>query len=500
MRKVVIVGGGSAGWMSAAFLSKVLGSSVDITLIESDAIPTVGVGEATIPPIVLFNQLLNISEQEFMAATNATFKLGIQFENWGTLGEQYLHAFGPTGTQIGLTPFIHYWLRAKKAGATAPLNSYSFNAQAALNNKFKHSKKPTAPGNPNLAYAFHFDAMAYAQLLCKLSLQQWVKRKVGTICDVAKSTATGDIQTLTLDDGSILTGDLFIDCSGQRSLLLGQALEAKFDCWKHWLPCDRAIAIQSDAKLIAPYTRAIAHDAGWQWQIPLQNRTGNGIVYSSAHCTDEEALATLTANLPGQAITNPNNIRFKVGRYQEQWKNNCIAIGLASGFLEPLESTSLHMVQSSLVRLVKLFPQANIARSTITEFNRQATVEAESIRDFIILHYQQNSKTNFPLWRQCNTMALPHSLEERLIAFRETAHLNRRNDELFDENAWSQVLLGQGLVPETYHPLADTMPQTQLDQFLKSLISQTTKFSQTLPDHSMYVSNYTQNTEVKHYA
>ena len=500
MRKVIIVGGGSAGWMSAAFLSKTLGKSIDITLVESDAIAPVGVGEATIPPIQLFNKLLNISEPEFMAATQATFKLGIQFENWGSAGEQYMHAFGPTGTQLGLTPFIHYWLRSRKSGVTTALNTYSFNAQAALNNKFKHGVKPTAPGNPTLAYAFHFDATAYANLLRQISVQQGVTRKVGTICDVVKNNESGDIEQLKLDDGSALTGDLFIDCSGQRSLLLGDALEAKFECWQHWLPCDRAIAVHSDAKIRAPYTRGLAHDGGWQWQIPLQNRTGNGIVYSSAHSSDEDALLTLSNNLPGQAITQPNKIIFKVGRYKEQWKNNCIAIGLASGFLEPLESTSLHMVQSSLVRLVKLFPQAKIAQSTINAFNRQATIEAESIRDFIILHYYQNQKSNLPLWQQCRRMSLPASLEERLIAFKETAHLSRVNDELFDENAWSQVLIGQGLIPDNYHPIADHMPQMQLDQFLRSLASQTEKYSETLPDHAIYVNNYTNNTEVKHYA
>lgn len=499
MKKVVIVGGGSAGWMSAAFLSKVLGASVHITLIESANIASVGVGEATIPPIQLFNQLLGISEPEFMAATQATFKLAVQFEHWGAINDRYMHAFGATGRQIGLTPFVHYWLRARAEGDTSPLGNYSFNAMAAQKKRFNHSQKPAAPGNPNLTYAYHFDAGAYARLLQKISITQGVIQRQGTISDVQLNPSSGDIDHVQLDDGSTVSGDLFIDCSGQRSLLLGQALNAPFESWQHWLPCDRAVAMQSDAQLAAPFTRAIAHSNGWQWQIPLQSRTGNGMVYSSTFCSDAEALTTLSNNLPGHPLTEPNFIQFKVGRYREQWRKNCIAIGLASGFLEPLESTSLHMVQSSLVRLVKLFPAQEILATDVTEFNRQAALEAEGIRDFIILHYVQTNRDDTDYWRHIRNTQAPASLQERMDTFLESGYLSRRNDELFDENAWTQVFIGQGLIPKRYHLLAEKMPKTDLTKFLSSLQKQTNNFSETLNCHQTYVKKFV-DTKVNIYA
>lgn len=500
MRNVVIVGGGSAGWMSAAFLSKVLGSAVDITLVESSSIATVGVGEATIPPIQMFNRLMGIDEASFMRSTQATIKLGIQFENWGHLGDRYQHAFGPTGTQVGLTPFLHYWLRGRQLGHTHPLGEYSFNAMAATAHKFEHSRHPTSPGNPTLAYAYHFDATAYANVLKEASLALGVKHCTGTINNVQTCARTGNISTLHLDNGRQLTADLFIDCSGMRSLLLGQTLQVPYESWQHWLPCDSAIALQTDAKLNAPYTRSIAHSTGWQWQIPLQNRTGNGAVYSSSYCNEADALSTLEKNITGKIISQPNAIRFNTGRYTEQWRKNCIAIGLSSGFLEPLESTSLHMVQSSLVRLVKLFPRHDIQETSRSEFNRQAEIEAEGIRDFIILHYHQNQRTDSDFWQQCRTMSLPQSLLERINTFADSGYLFRRNEELFDENAWTQVLIGQGLIPNNYHPLADDLSNEKLDQFLASLRAQTLKFSTTLTDHTQYIKKYCQKQERTHYA
>jgi tryptophan halogenase len=499
MKKVVIVGGGSAGWMSAAFLAKVLGASVQITLLESKQIATVGVGEATIPPIQLFNQLLGISEPDFIAATQATFKLGIQFEHWGNVNERYMHAFGPTGKQMGLTPFVHYWLRARAEGDSSVLGDYSFNSLAAKKQRFGQSTKKAGPGNPSLVYAYHFDASAYAQLLKKYSLAQGVVHCEGTLADVQINALDGNIQTLKLTDGRTISGDLFIDCSGQRSLLLGQALKVPFESWQHWLPCNRAVAIQSDAQLAAPFTRAIAHSNGWQWQIPLQNRTGNGLVYASDFGSDAQAIRTLEQHLPGNPITDPNVLSFKVGRYRDQWRNNCVAIGLASGFLEPLESTSLHMVQSSLVRLAKLFPAQEILATDVAEFNRQATLEAEGIRDFIILHYRQTQRQDSDFWRNLHSTPAPESLQDRIDTFLASGYLARRNDELFDENAWTQVLIGQGLIPKRYHVLAEQMPKSDLIVFLRSLRQQVDTFSETLSCHQSYVKNLV-DKKVRNYA
>jgi len=493
INKILIVGGGSSGWMAAALLSRFFGKKLDITLVESSHIGTVGVGEATIPPIQTFNSVLGIDEADFLRRTKGTIKLGIEFENWGQQGDRYMHAFGEIGRNLGIAGFHHHWLKAKSMGLAEDFWSYSLNYQAAKHQRF--APISTIPGTqyPGLNHAYHLDAGLYAQMLREYSETLGVKRVDGTIAQVNRGEQSGDIDSVTLESGKTLDADLFIDCSGFRALLIGEALGVGYDDWSHWLPCDRALAVASEpAASPLPYTRAIAHEGGWQWRIPLQHRNGNGMVYSHRHLSDDEACHTLLSNLDTPAIAEPRPIRFRTGRRQQQWHQNVVSLGLSSGFLEPLESTSLHLVQTGLTRLIKMFPHQRINPTDIEEYNRQSQIEFEKIRDFIILHYHLNQKTDSAFWNECRNAPKPESLLRRIELFGSSGRVFREQEELFSETAWEQVMLGQGLLPEDYHPLANNLSDAELKEFMaswKRIVDQTVA---RLPSHQSFLQNLTQ--------
>ncbi len=485
VRRVVIVGGGTAGWMVAAALSKTLGKILDITLIESDEIGTVGVGEATIPTLLTFHNLLELNEQEFMAATQATFKLGISFENWRNVKEDYIHSFGSTGTDHWTAGFQHFWHKGRERKLAGEYGEYCLELKAAQENRFAHLPQ----GGMN--YAYHMDASLYAKFLRKFSEPFGVKRIEGKIVEVQTDAVTGDISLLRLDSGANITGDLFIDCTGFRAMLIGEAMKVEYEDWSHWLFCDSAIAVQTESVGEAvPYTRSIARDAGWQWRIPLQHRVGNGIVFSSRHTDKDTAKQTLLANIQGKALTEPRLLRFTPGQRRKTWHGNCVAIGLASGFLEPIESTSIHLIQRGIIRLMQMFPTNGISQADIDEYNKQTSYELQHIRDFIILHYHVTNRNDTPFWQTCKNMSIPASLQHRIDLFTETGRVFRVPNELFTENSWIQVMLGQGIMPHQHHQTADLMGDAELSQFLDGICGHITKTVSHLPTHQAYVKQY----------
>lgn len=485
VRRVVIAGGGTAGWMVAAGLSKSLGRLIDIRLVESDEIGTVGVGEATIPTLMNFHHLLDINEQEFMAATQATFKLGISFENWRDVNQDYIHSFGLTGTDHWTAGFQHFWMKGRERGLAGDYGDYCLELKAAQANKFAH-----LPRN-GMNYAYHLDASAYARYLRKFSERFGVQRIEGKIVEVNQHAGTGDIRSIKLDSGAEIEGDLFIDCTGFRGLLIGETMGVEYEDWSRWLYCDSAVAVQTPSTGPAvPLTRSIARESGWQWRIPLQSRVGNGIVFSSRYLDDEQALGTLLANIEGEPLTKPRVIKFKPGQRRKVWNGNCVAIGLASGFLEPIESTSIHLIQRGIIRLMQMFPSNGICQSDIDEYNQQANAEIEHIRDFIILHYHVTNRQDSPFWRDCRAMAIPASLQHRIDLFRETGRVFRIPNELFAENSWIQVMLGQGITPRQHHQTADLMGDEELSHFLNNISSSIDKTVMQLPQHQAYVEKY----------
>lgn len=491
IERIVIAGGGTAGWMAAALLSRTLGRHIDIKLVESDDIPTVGVGEATIPPLATFHKMLGIDERDFMAEVNGTFKLGIEFENWKQLDHTYIHSFGRAGQDGWACPFVHFWLAGKNKGIGAPYGDYCPEVLAARKNRF------AVLPEGRLNYAYHMDAGRYAAFLRRRSEACGVSRVEGKIERVNLHPDTGCIQSLTLASGQSLDGDFFIDCTGFRGLLIENALHAGYEDWSHWLPCDRALAVQTEpVGEPVPYTRSIAREAGWQWRIPLQNRVGNGLVYCSRYLSDEQAERTLMENLEGAPISDPKPIRFRTGTRRRHWVGNCLALGLASGFLEPLESTSIHLVQRSLVRFVQLFPtlQAgaghDVYGSLVDEFNQQNRREVERIRDFIILHYKVTHRDDTPFWRYCRNMEIPDALRRRIDLFREAGRVFQYDNELFAEESWIQVMMGQGIRPESHHPVADIMTERELTGFLGMLRESTDKRVSQLPTHQAFIDRY----------
>jgi tryptophan halogenase len=485
VRRVVIAGGGTAGWMVAAALSKTLGKVLDIKLIESDDIGTVGVGEATIPTLINFHNLLEINEQEFMAATQATFKLGISFENWRARNEDYIHSFGLTGIDHWTAGFQHFWLKGRARGLAGDYGDYCLELKASQESRFAH-----LPRN-GMNYAYHLDASRYARYLRSFSEPYGVQRIEGKIANVNTDPTSGHITSLRLDSGSVIEGDLFIDCTGFRALLLGDTMKQEYEDWSHWLFCDSAIAVQTASTGPAiPLTRSIAHDAGWQWRIPLQHRVGNGIVFSSRYTNDDQARATLLGNIEGQVLTDPRVIRFKPGQRRTTWSGNCVGIGLASGFLEPIESTSIHLIQRAIVRLLQLFPSDGICQSDVDEYNFQTSSEIRHIRDFIILHYHVTNRRDTPFWRDAAEMAIPASLRHRIDLFRETGRVFRIPNELFAENSWIQVMLGQGVMPQQHHQSADLMGDAELKAFLDGIRDGIGKTVAQLPAHQSYVQTY----------
>ena len=489
IKTVVIVGGGTAGWMAAAVLAKAMGPQLAIRLIESDEIGVVGVGEATIPQIRLINQFLGLDEDEVLRQSQGTFKLGIQFNDWRRIGDSYLHAFGDIGLPLGMLAFHPYWLRARQTTATsADLWAYSLNAQTAMANRCARLGPAADSPLSGIKHAFHFDAMLYSQMLRRHCEGQSLHRSEGRIVDVRLRADDGFIESVVLASGETISGDLFIDCSGFRGLLIEGALKVGYEDWSHWLPCDRALAVPSARTApMRPYTQASARAAGWQWRIPLQHRTGNGHVYCSRYLSDDEASAILLANLEGEALAEPRPLRFTTGRRRQFWQRNCVALGLASGFMEPLESTSIHLVQSGISRLLNLFPDRHCDAALSAEYNRQTTFEYERIRDFIILHYHASERSDTPFWRDCAAMSIPESLQRKIDLFSSSGAIVRDGEELFTEVAWLQVMLGQGICPRRYHPLADAISAAQLKEFLANIRALIDARVASLPSHADFV-------------
>ena len=485
--RVVIAGGGTAGWIAAAALSKKLGELLDITLVESAEIGTIGVGEATIPPMRVFHRLLGIDESEFIRATRATFKLGIEFENWGQQGERYIHAFGKNGRESWLAEFHHFWLEGRTRGIDSEIGDYCLELQAARQGKF------ATGAQSSINYAYHLDAGLYAKYLRQFSERFGARRIEGNITAIEQCTESGNITGLRLADGQLVEGDLFIDCTGFRGMLIEQTLHTGYEDWSHWLPCDSAVALQTvgDNSLL-PYTRSIAGEAGWQWRIPLQHRMGNGHVFCSQHLSVDEACSQLLAGVGGDPLTDPKVLRFRTGRRRKVWNKNCVALGLASGFIEPLESTSIHLVIAGITRLMQSFPYDGICPSIVNRFNRESREELEKIRDFIVLHYHLTRRNDSSFWRFCANMEVPDTLRGRMDLFRDSAIAHQAEGELFRVDSWVQVMVGQGLVPRAHHPLPKLMSTDELCSFLSGLRDNIQRAVSQLPSHEVFVAGYCQ--------
>ncbi|HEU4779785.1 MAG TPA: tryptophan halogenase family protein [Steroidobacteraceae bacterium] len=490
LRKIVIVGGGTAGWMTAAGLAHALNGDCAIELIESDDIGTVGVGEATVPHLRAFNESLRIDEVEFVRAVRGTFKLGIQFVDWGRIGDRYVHGFGTIGHDYRGLPFHQYWLKLHLQGKARDLGEYSINTAAAPAGKFISSATDVPKDSPlsQVAYAYHFDAGLYAQYLRRYAEARGVKRIEGEIVDATLRGEDGFIESVTLKDGASVSGELFIDCSGFRGLLIEQALKTGYEEWTRWLPCDRAVAVPSEKTVAAtPYTRSTARPAGWQWRIPLQHRTGNGYVYSSAHVSDDEAAATLLANLDGRARADPRVLKFVTGRRLKVWSRNCVALGLASGFLEPLESTSIYLIQSGIARLIQMLPDRHMNPVLQDRYNTEAAFEMERIRDFLILHYHATRRRDSEFWQYCGTMSIPDSLEQVIRLFGDSGRFYRNSDEMFALTSWVQVMLGQHIVPRAYHPLVDLVAEPELTRLAESVRGVIATCVAAMPAHEQFI-------------
>ncbi|WP_332659149.1 tryptophan halogenase family protein [Brevundimonas sp.] len=491
IRKIVIVGGGTAGWMTAAALGKLLGPNyAEIVLVESDEIGIVGVGEATIPQIGIFNRMLGLDENEFLRRTQGSFKLGIQFVDWGRKGHVYFHPFGPYGVDMEGVSFHAYWQRLHQLGDTHSVDAYSLQAMAAKENRFMRSIDAGPSPLSSIAYAFHFDAGLYARFLRDFAEARGVRRQEGKIVSVEQRSTDGFIEAVVLESGERLEGELFIDCSGFRGLLIEQTLKAGYEDWTHWLPCDRAVAVPCEsAPAFTPYTRSTARDAGWQWRIPLQHRIGNGYVYSSDHISDDEAAATLLANLDGKPLADPRMLRFVTGRRKQAWVKNCVAIGLSSGFIEPLESTSIHLIQSGIAKLLQMFPDRTFPQADIDRFNRMTKREVEQVRDFIVLHYNATERDDTPFWDQVRTMDVPESLKEKYRLFKTTGRIFREDDELFNDTSWFAVMTGQGLTPERFDPVAEVLSLEETRARLAEIRSVMRTCADQMPGHADFIRN-----------
>ena len=490
IRKIVIVGGGSAGWMTAAALSSAISDGCSITLIESDEIGTIGVGEATIPPIKVFNHNLGLNESEFVRRTQGSFKLGIQLVDWAKPGHTYFHPFGTFVTPFDTVDFHHYWQRAHSQGKARSLDEYSMAWVAAAVGRFA----PPVPDPNNVLstydYAYHFDAGLYAGLLREYAEKRRVVRVEGKVVDVEVESTRGHVASVRLQDGRRIDGELFIDCSGFRALLIEGALKTGFEDWTHWLPCDRALAVPcARAGDFTPYTRSTARVAGWQWRIPLQHRIGNGYVYSSGFITDDAAAATLLSNLDGAPLADPRPLRFVTGRRRKAWNRNVIAIGLSSGFLEPLESTSLHLIMIGIVRLLALFPDLDFDPLLADQYNRINAAEVERIRDFIILHYHLNQRQDSELWRHCAAMSVPDPLQEKIDHFRRYGRLVQREWELFGAASWLALQIGQLNLPEQVDPLIHYR-DVDGERWLAAWRESAMKAALSLPSHQQYIDHY----------
>jgi tryptophan halogenase len=488
IRRVVIVGGGTAGWMAAAVLSRAMGESLDIHVVESDAIGTVGVGESTIPQIRNVNRFLGIDEDAMLRATGGTFKLAIQFNDWVRPGHTYQHAFGDVGLPLGPLPFQQYWLRRRAESGVEDLAAYSLNATAANSCRMARIEQVGNGPMAGLKYAFQFDATLYGRMLRAYAERRGVKRTEGKVVDVRLRGEDGFIESVVLDSGTRLEGDLFIDCSGFRGLLIEGALKSGFEDWRGWLACDRAFAVGSvSTSPMRPYTQANARPAGWQWRIPLQHRTGNGHVYCSEFMSDDEAAAMLLGSLDGAPLGDPRLLRFTAGVRRQIWLRNCVAIGLAAGFLEPLESTAIHLIQSGISRLLSLFPDRGFDQAVIDEYNRNTRREYEQVRDFLVLHYRAVERRDTSFWQRCAALPAPDGLRQKMEIFIATGQIFREGEELFTEHSWLQVMVGQGIRPRRHHPLADSLPREKLDEFLNGIRTLIAGAVDRMPDHARFI-------------
>ncbi|MDJ0643155.1 MAG: tryptophan 7-halogenase [Erythrobacter sp.] len=488
--RVVIVGGGTAGWMAAAALGHLLdGSPTQVTLIESEAIGTVGVGEATIPPIIAFNTMLGIDEDEFVRATNATFKLGIEFVDWFEKGHSYIHPFGDFGRDFDAIPFYQYWLYRSLAGERDDLFSYSLMVEACRREKFMRplTDRPQS-AYAGINYAFQFDASLYAAFLRRFAEGKGVERIEGRIDSVAQDGESGHLTAVQLESGKQVAGDFFIDCSGFRGLLIEQALETGYEDWRKWLPCDRAVAIPCEKNgFPIPYTRAIARDAGWQWRIPLQHRTGNGHVYCSEYMDDDTAERQLRDSLDGAPLSEANRLRFVTGHRKQFWSGNVLALGLAAGFMEPLESTSIHLIQTSLARLLTHFPDKRFNPSDREAFNSRTLREYELVRDFLVLHYTETRRDDTPFWRHCRSIERPAELERRIAQFRDGGRIFEEPNDVFGTASWLAVMYGQGIDPVATNPLIAKLPLAKIDSIIRQIGTTIDNAANDMPTHREFI-------------
>ncbi|WP_158972029.1 tryptophan halogenase family protein [Paraglaciecola sp. L3A3] len=490
VKDIVIVGGGTAGWMSAAGMSKLLGSKkINIRIIESESIGTVGVGEATVPHIQYFNRLLGIDENSFIKKTNATFKLGIEFVDWHKIGESYFHSFGPYGLDMEGIHFHHMWLRQQKMGTAKPIDEFNLQVQAAKAGKFMRAR-PELQGSPlsALSYAYQFDAALYAAFLRDFSEKNGVTRTEGKIVKVTQATNTGHIESVTLEDGECIKGDLFIDCSGFKGLLIEETLKTGYEDWSHYLPCDSAVTRLSKRMTdLPPYTRATAKTAGWQWRIPLQSRTGNGYVYSSQFLSDQDAIESLNKDLDTAPISAPRQLRFKTGIRKQPWNKNVVSIGLASGFLEPLESTSIHLIQTAIARLMTNFPDKLFNQADIDFYNESTHKEYVQVRDLLILHYKATTRHDSPFWNYVREMDIPVSLEKRIAIYKENARLYSEDKEFFNHSSWFAIFNGQSIHPQRYHPIANFLDEKEMERRMTEIHTVTQKCLSIMPSHEEFL-------------
>jgi tryptophan halogenase len=493
VRDIVIVGGGTAGWMAAAAFVRVLGFSCKVHVVESDLIGTVGVGEATVPHIKAFNNLLQIDEIDFVRRTQGTFKLGIQFVDWLRSGETYIHGFGTEiGRNLALLPFHHYWIKARQAGRAEDIGAYTLNTLAAPRGKFMASATDVPATSPlaNIAYAYHFDAGLYARYLRAYAEQRGAQRTEGMVEEVELDPENGFVRSLRLQSGEAVRGDLFVDCSGFRGLLIEEALSTGYIDFSHWLTCDRALAVPCEkVGPPTPYTRSTAREAGWQWRIPLQHRTGNGYVYCSRHISDDEAASVLLRNLDGRALAEPRPLRFTTGRRKLCWNRNVVALGLASGFMEPLESTSIHLIQSGISKLLELFPREGFNPVLAERYNARLAFEFDRIRDFLTLHYCANERDE-PFWKECREMSIPQELQANIDLFRDSGRFFRNGEEMFGDVSWIEVMLGQGIAPRSYHPLVDQIPDDDLYRFVEGVGRTIRNCVDAMPPHQAFIDRY----------
>lgn len=496
IRNIIIVGGGTAGWMAAAALSRLKRNrDLGITLIESEQIGTVGVGEATIPPFVEFNQLLEIDEREMLAEVQGSFKLGIQFENWGNVGDSYIHPFGAYGYPMGGISFHHVWHSFAQSGDNRPIQVFNAETMAAYFGKFARSEdyQKIRDDLPPVNYAYHLDATQYARFLRKYAEKRGVVRQEGRINDVKLDPQSGDVAAVQVEDGSVFKGDLFIDCSGFRGLLIEQALETGYEDWTHWLPCNRAVALpcmREDGSQPPPFTRATAHKAGWQWQVPLQRRNGNGHVYCSDFMEDQEALDILVGNIAGKPQADPNFLRFVTGHRKKFWNRNVVALGLAAGFMEPLESTSIHLVNTGVNKLISVLSLDGIADAQRDAYNRLTVREYQRIRDFLILHYNATSRDDSDFWNYVRTMDVPETLTEKIELFKTTGQIFREEDELFTETSWAAVMMGQGISMNAHNAMAESLDQAQTRKEIDEMEQSIRFLVQQMPGHGEYLAKY----------